>query len=208
MIKTNLQEDLCFITLPYGLRYFLRYQPPYAPPQVSALDLYGDSSDGQVTIENPSEEYSDVIGWTKESGNELDGGSVLAKNLSAHRIFGAEYQASGSVESITVTNNSASVENVRQNPSIAEAELRLGGAHVQGLFYTANVTAKLNRLKVTGTLSGIEGTGNTLSIYGAFASALFSDSSAEVTVQDNNVVLDGVKIQGWQVVGISGVMGS
>ena len=76
------------------------------------------------------------------------------------------------------------------------------------MFYTANVTAKLNRLKVTGTLSGIEGTGNTLSIYGAFASALFSDSSAEVTVQDNNVVLDGVKIQGWQVVGISGVMGS
>lgn len=74
--------------------------------------------------------------------------------------------------------------------------------------YTANVTAKLNRLKVTGTLSGIEGTGSILSIYGAFASALFSDSSAEVTVQDNNVVLDGVKIQGWQVVGISGVMGS
>ena len=178
------------------------------PPQVSALDLYGDSSNGQVTIENPSEEYSDVIGWTKESGNELDGGSVLAKNLSAHRIFGAEYQASGSVESITVTNNSASVENVRQNPSIAEAELRLGGAHVQGMSYTANVTAKLNRLKVTGTLSGIEGTGSILSIYGAFASALFSDSSAEVTVQDNNVVLDGVKIQGWQVVGISGVMGS
>ena len=178
------------------------------PPPVSALDRYGDSSNGQVTIENPSEEYSDVIGWTKESGNELDGGSVLAKNLSAHRIFGAEYQASGSVESITVTNNSASVENVRQNPSIAEAELRLGGAHVQGMSYTANVTAKLNRLKVTGTLSGIEGTGSILSIYGAFASALFSDSSAEVTVQDNNVVLDGVKIQGWQVVGISGVMGS
>ena len=197
-----------FHNSPVRSSLFLAILATLCPPQVSALDLYGDSSDGQVTIENPSEEYSDVIGWTKESGNELDGGSVLAKNLSAHRIFGAEYQASGSVESITVTNNSASVENVRQNPSIAEAELRLGGAHVQGMSYTANVTAKLNRLKVTGTLSGIEGTGSTLSIYGAFASALFSDSSAEVTVQDNNVVLDGVKIQGWQVVGISGVMGS
>ena len=197
-----------FHNSPVRSSLFLAILATLCPPQVSALDLYGDSSNGQVTIENPSEEYSDVIGWTKESGNELDGGSVLAKNLSAHRIFGAEYQASGSVESITVTNNSASVENVRQNPSIAEAELRLGGAHVQGMSYTANVTAKLNRLKVTGTLSGIEGTGSILSIYGAFASALFSDSSAEVTVQDNNVVLDGVKIQGWQVVGISGVMGS
>lgn len=197
-----------FHNSPVRSSLFLAILATLCSPQVSALDLYGDSSNGQVTIENPSEEYSDVIGWTKESGNELDGGSVLAKNLSAHRIFGAEYQASGSVESITVTNNSASVENVRQNPSIAEAELRLGGAHVQGMSYTANVTAKLNRLKVTGTLSGIEGTGSILSIYGAFASALFSDSSAEVTVQDNNVVLDGVKIQGWQVVGISGVMGS
>lgn len=197
-----------FHNSPVRSSLFLAILATLCSPQVSALDLYGDSSNGQVTIENPSKEYSDVIGWTKESGNELDGGSVLAKNLSAHRIFGAEYQASGSVESITVTNNSASVENVRQNPSIAEAELRLGGAHVQGMSYTANVTAKLNRLKVTGTLSGIEGTGSILSIYGAFASALFSDSSAEVTVQDNNVVLDGVKIQGWQVVGISGVMGS
>ena len=171
---------------------------------MSALDLYGDSSDGRVSIDNPSEEYSRVIGWTEDSGkNELDGGSVLAKNLSAYRIFGAEHHPAGSVESITVTSNSASVENVRQSTS--QTMLYLGGADVTALASTtANIAAKLNSLTVTGTLSGIEGSSNSLSIFGAHVSSQVSDSSSEVIVQDNNIVLDGVKIQGWKAVGISG----
>lgn len=194
-----------FHNSPVRSSLFLAILTTLCPPQVSALDLYGDSSDGQVTIENPSEEYSRVIGWTEGSGkNVLDGGSVLAKDLSAFRIFGAEYHARGSVESITVTNNGASLEDVRQHTNGEDGpELHLGGAHIQGSSYTADITAKLNRLKVAGTLSGIEGTRNTLNIFGAFASSQSSDSSAEIIVQDNNVVLDGVKIQGWQAVGIS-----
>ena len=181
----------------------MRCWPPCAPPpQALALDLYGNDTDGQVTIENPSQEYGSVIGWTEASGkNELDGGSVLAKNLSAYRIFGAGYIL-GSGESVIVTNNKATVENVRQNAAWNDHFLR--GAHVQ-VSSTADITAKFNSLKVTGTVSGVEGSANNaLSVIGAFVSSAFSDSSAEVLLQDNKVLLDGVKVQAWVAVGIAG----
>ena len=173
-------------------------------PQVSALDLYGNTSGGQVTIENPTEEYSKVIGWTvPNEKNELVGGSVTASNLHAFRIFGAEYSPSESVESITVTNNRAIVENVDINTN--ETFLYLGGADVQALqSTTVNITAESNSLKVKGTLSGSDENKQNLNLFGAHVSSQTSDPASEIILKDNKVELNDVTAQGWKAIGITG----
>lgn len=175
------------------------------PPQASAQDLYGDSSKGQVVIENSGQEYDRVIGLSEASGNELKGGSVQVKELiSAFRIFGAEHD-SGSTESVAVTENSAEVADVKQNAS--QEMLYLGGASVIQMTSTANITAKLNKIKITGTVTSRSESGNSLNIFGAQVSSQVSDPSAEVLAQGNSVFLDGVNTEKWTVVGITGGSG-
>ena len=173
-------------------------------PQVSALDLYGNDSGGQVTIEDSTNEYDKIIGWTvPNEKNELVGGSVTASNLHAFRIFGAEYSPSESLESITASNNHAIVKNVDINTN--QKELFLGGADVQApQSTTANITAQSNSLRVTGTLSGSKEKELTLDLFGAHVSSQTSDPNSKIILKDNKVELNGVTAKGWKAVGITG----
>ena len=173
-------------------------------PQVSALDLYGNDSGGQVTIEDSTKEYDRIIGWTvPNEKNELVGGSVTATNLHAFRIFGAEYSPSESLESITASNNHAIVKNVDINTN--QKELFLGGADVQApQSTTANITAQSNSLRVTGTLSGSKEKELTLGLFGAHVSSQTSDPNSKIILKDNKVELNGVTAKGWKAVGITG----